>query len=238
MNNAKAAKAAGFGYLNAIHYMAAYKLAGVGDLCGNASPGCIALCLGWHSGQASMVKHDSDLNSARASRIEKARRFMKDRQNYMLDIFRSIELALAKANRENLALCVRMNGATDIAWEGIKFNGLSVFETFPNVQFVDYTKSFKRAMAYAEGKMPVNYCVTFSRTESNWAQCDQVLRAGGNVAVVFGDGLPEHYKGFKVISGDKHDLLHLNPRGVILGLTPKGRKAKLDMSGFVVRDVA
>jgi hypothetical protein len=131
-----------------------------------------------------------------------------------------------------------MNGATDIAWEGIKYNGLSVFETFPDIQFVDYTTSFKRAMAYANGKMPSNYCLTFSRTENNWAQCVEVLSAGGNVAAVFAGELPSTYKGYRVISGDNHDLLHLNPRGVILGLSPKGRKAKRDTSGFIVRNAA
>jgi hypothetical protein len=236
MDNAKAAKAAGYGYLNAIHYMAAYKLAGVGNLCANASAGCIALCLGWHSGQAAMVKHDNDINSVRASRIAKARRFMQDRKAYMSDLIHSIELAFAKANRENLSLCIRLNGSTDIPWEGIKYNGINVFNTFPDVQFVDYTKSYKRMIAFLSGKLPANYFLCFSRSESNWEYCEDILARGGNVSVVFGHGIPKEYNGFPVISGDNHDLLHLNPRGVILGLSPKGRKAKRDASGFVARD--
>lgn len=36
-------------------------------------------------------------------------------------------------------------------------------------------------------------------------------------------------------SGTVRDLRHLDPRGAIVGLTPKGRKAKRDTSGFVVR---
>jgi hypothetical protein len=69
-DSAKAAKAQGFGYLNAIHYMAPASIAGVGNLCPNASPACLAACLGWYSGHAGMVKTDSDRNSVRQSRID------------------------------------------------------------------------------------------------------------------------------------------------------------------------
>jgi len=58
------------------------------------------------------------------------------------------------------------------------------------------------------------------------------------VAVIFAHGLPaiRNLWGHPVIDGDKHDLRFLDPRGVIVGLTPKGNKAKRDMSGFVLRD--
>jgi hypothetical protein len=60
--------------------------------------------------------------------------------------------------------------------------------------------------------------------------------AGHNVAMVFHGALPESFAGFPVIDGDKHDLRHLDAKGgYIVGLTPKGRKAKADTSGFVVR---
>lgn len=49
------------------------------------------------------------------------------------------------------------------------------------------------------------------------------------------DRVPAEWNGMRVIDGDEHDLRHLDPRGVIVGLTPKGRKAKRDTSGFVVR---
>src|SRR6185295_10794313 len=122
---------------------------GVGNLCAHASEGCLALCLGWFSGQASMVKSEAvvDRNSVRLSRIAKAQRFMKDRKAYMVDVARSIELASAKAQREGFKLCVRMNGSTDIGWEGVRNEqGLSLMQQFPSVQFTDYTKSVKRAL--------------------------------------------------------------------------------------------
>ena len=87
----------------------------------------------------------------------------------------------------------------------------------------------------SSGPWPSNYHLTFSRSEANEADCRRVLEAGGNVAVVFGCPFPQTYLGATVINGDEHDLRHLDPRGgFIVGLTPKGRKAKRDASGFVV----
>lgn len=234
MDSAKAIKARGYGYLNAIHYLAPVSLAGVGNICPHASPACAAACLGWTSGQAGMVKSDDVINSVRASRIEKTRRFMKDRTAYLRDVFRSINLAHKKANAADLRLCVRLNGSSDIAWEGVRLEGMSLFEWFNTIQFVDYTKSKRRALMHAQGLLPRNYHLTFSRSETNEADCLDVLRAGGTVAVVF-ETKPDTWHGFPVIDGDKHDLRHLDPRGVAVGLSPKGRKAKRDTSGFVVR---
>ena len=64
-------------------------------------------------------------------------------------------------------------------------------------------------------------------------------QAGCNVAVIFGDGLPETWNGYAVIDGDLHDLRHLDPRGgVVVGLAPKGNKAKKSDSPFIVRGYA
>jgi hypothetical protein len=54
------------------------------------------------------------------------------------------------------------------------------------------------------------------------------------VAVVC-DSLPASYWGFDGIDGDLHDLRHLDPRGGIVGLVPKGAKAKKSQDGFVIR---
>src|SRR6516164_10957425 len=140
-DSSKAIKASAFGYLNAIHYMAPADVAGVGNLCPMASAGCKALCLGLTSGQAGIVKDlDSKTdqgNACRKSRNDKARRFMKDRTNYMSDVVRSIEAMQRKAKRLGKKLCIRMNGSTDISWEGIKFyyNGKidSVYGHFSDV---------------------------------------------------------------------------------------------------------
>jgi hypothetical protein len=161
---------------------------------------------------------------------------MRDRQAYLHDVFRAIELLVNRAKRMNMKLCVRMNGSTDIAWEGIRYNGKNVFETFPDIDFVDYTKNPKRF----DRPLPRNLHLTFSRSETNESDCVALLNRGVNVAIVF-ETVPATWKGFTVIDGDKHDLRQLDPRGArgtVIGLLPKGLKAKRDTSGFVLRNIA
>lgn len=242
LDSAKAIKAQKYGYLNAINYMAPYRSAGVGDLCGNASPACIKLCLGWYSGQASMVKAaeiETAINSVRSSRITKAKMFMHDRAAFLAEMMQAIARAQVTARNKGLKLCVRLNGATDLPWEAFKDQfGYNVFQKFPTIQFVDYTKSKKRMLAFCAGKLPPNYHLTFSRSETNEADCREILVAGGNVAVVFAGQKPTKYLGRPVLDGDLHDLRHIDDRagmGFVIGLSPKGNRAKRDTSGFVVR---
>jgi hypothetical protein len=246
--NAKAAKASGFGYLNAVHYMAPHDLGGVGNLCSHASAQCIAICLGHYSGQAGMVSNlETDTNAARESRKLKAQLFMQSRNDYMNRLARDIVKLDAQAARDGLRLCVRLNGSTDIVWERVSFQIdartakalrlpeyvgriMTLPQLFPAIQFVEYTKNPTRL-----GKAPRNLDLTLSYSGANARACVDALLAGHNVAMVFHGGLPASFAGFPVIDGDKHDLRHLDPKGgFIVGLSPKGRKAKRDTSGFVV----
>lgn len=245
-DSAKAAKASGFGYLNAIHYMAPADSGGAGNLCSHASLQCIALCLGTYSGQAAMVADlEHGTNPVRESRKRKAQLFMSNRAEYMNRLARDIVRLDRKAKREGLILCVRPNGSTDIPFERISFvidaktakaTGLqqgrvvTLPQAFPDIQFVDYTKNPGRL-----GKAPANVDLTLSYSATNMAQCVAALLAGHNVAIVFHGGLPASFGGFPVIDGDKHDLRHLDTKGgFIVGLSPKGIKAKRDTSGFCV----
>ena len=79
-----------------------------------------------------------------------------------------------------------------------------------------------------------NYTLTYSRAEDNEAEALEALSLGANVSAVFSDQLPATYKGFKVVDGDVSDLVMFNHSGVILGLKAKGKKARLDTSGFVI----
>jgi hypothetical protein len=122
---------------------------------------------------------------------------------------------------------------------------------FPEVQFYDYTKITKRAIAFATGDMPRNYHLTFSKNEDNDADCIKVLEAGGNVSVVCSlpvykqakatGNLPYPYDTPDAIDGDAHDYRPFdgdrrgNIRGgLIVALKAKG-DAKHDTSGFVLR---
>jgi hypothetical protein len=173
----------------------------------------------------------------RKSRQDKVRLFMTNRAAFMVEMVAACEELIRKAAKMGMRPCMRPNGATDVAWEGIKCtrNGVeyrNVFEAFPEMQFVDYTKNPARMRR----ALPANYHLTFSRSETNDADCVGVLANGGNVAVVFAGDKPTTWQGFPVIDGDEHDLRHLDPRGHVVALSPKGSKAKRDTSGFVLRN--
>lgn len=247
VDNPKAAKAGDFGYLNGINYMAPHTLGGVGNLCPNASAGCINLCLGDHSGQAAMSQ------KVKQSRVSKAQYFMRRRADFMSEFAMHCANLYAKAKAEGLKPAIRPNGSTDIAFEGVAFeigeplaakiSGIigrefaagkyrNIFEAFPEIQFLDYTKNPKRF----DRALPPNYHLTFSLSETNRAEALKILERGQNVAVVFANPIPDEYGGFRVISGDDHDLRFLDPAGVVVGLSPKGNRAKKDTSGFVIRN--
>jgi len=159
---------------------------------------------------------------------------MQDRNAFMSEMTDHVRDLVKKSVKDKLKLCVRPNGSTDIAFEYTKTKGgQSLPDRFPDVQFVDYTKSMKRVL---NPKRPNNYHLTFSLSETNKAEAEKVLKAGFNVAVVFGNGMPDTFMGHKVIDGLQHDLRHLDPSPVIVGLEPKGKKALNDATGFVVRD--
>ena len=257
-DNPKAEKARKYGALNAIMYLAPAEVAGAGNLCPNASEGCKAACLAMYSGQAAVVRNSDDptvLSNVRTARIAKSRAFMWDRVAFMRAAALQLALQYRRARKAGLELIARPNGGTDIAFEAVsvdvdaklavrlsRITGKdiaarrypSLFALFPFVQFNDYTKTPKRMRRFLSGAMPSNYHLTFSRAEDNASAVNDVIAAGGNVAVVF-DRLPNTWGGVRVIDGDTHDLRCTDPCGVIVGLTPKGRKAKRDKSGFIIR---
>ena len=231
VDNPKAAKAAQYGYLNAIHYMAPASLSGY-NMCADSTPQCRELCLGWHSGQAGMARGD-ELNNVRKSRIAKSRRYMESRDEYMRDVIRSIELLERKAEKISLKLCVRMCGSQDIPFErvpvvrdGLRF--ANVMEAFRGVQFIDYTKLHNRF----KHALPDNYRLTYSRAEGRDAIALRLAASGHSVAVVSARHRPaigrplEQWCGIAAIDGDAHDLRHLDPAGAIVALSPKGAAAK------------
>ena len=175
------------------------------------------------------MRKEGEDNATPLSRKAKTVMFMRARAQFMRELHAGIGRAARKAKREGLRLCVRLNGATDLNW-------IAVINAYPDIQFVDYTKSVARALAHAAGKLPANYHVTFSYSGDNASDCERVLAAGGNIAVVFSGAFPDTFMGHTVVNGDLSDLRHLDDRNVVVGLSPKGNKAKRDgvKLGFVV----
>ena len=129
--------------------------------------------------------------------------------------------------------------------KGTEFDGLTIFQAFPEVQFYDYTKyTFQERST----NLPNNYHLTYSFSEDTTPEIlADNLNNGRNVAVVFNIcklgnkgkchnkckcPLPETWNGYKVISGNDSDVRFMDPIGVIVGLRANG-KARDDDSGFV-----
>jgi len=215
------------GYLILGLQLAPHKQAGVGNVCPNASAGCIEACL-FTSGMGVFP-------NVMDGRKRKTRLFFENKKEFMRLLFKEIKAAEKKAIKLGLKLAVRLNTISDIAWEKVKNEGQTAFEAFPAVTYYDYTKSPQRMAAFIAGEMPSNYHLTFSRSEEkqNQAFALSFLKSAGNVAAVFRGSLPKTWQGFKVIDGDKSDARFLDPKGCVVGLVEKGL-AKKDETGFVI----
>jgi hypothetical protein len=164
------------------------------------------------------------------ARIARAVAFMEHREWFERMLVYELGRITRKADAKAFRVAVRLNVVSDVMWER-EFPAL--FWLFRDVQFYDYTKHVRRVFRFLGDELPLNYSLTLSLSEDNRADARTVLEGGGNVAVVFRNGLPKDWFGFSVLDGDETDLRFLDPPGVVVGLRAKGT-AKADRSGFVV----
>jgi len=233
--NPKLMKGEKKGYLSFILHLAPSTLSGY-NVCPMASKGCAAACLNT-AGRGGLFKAGENTNVIQDARIRKTRWFFEDRDAFMLQLVKDVTLAIKQATRKGMIPAFRLNGTSDIRWETVAVvhptntDGFdkpvvynNIMEMFPNVQFYDYTKIANRR------DLPLNYHLTFSRSESN----EEVLGTiEHNIAVVF-NKLPDTFLGRPVINGDDTDLRFLDPRRVIVGLKAKGKARKGTFDNFVV----
>ena len=210
--NIKALKAAEFGYLQCNIELASHKLSGF-NVC-KYEDGCGIACI-VHAG------HGFFANVLNA-RIERTELFFSDRAAFFNILIGEIYAAQVKAAEDDKKLCIRPNAFSDLPFFRIKHNGRTLFETFPDVQFFDYTKA-------PIDKIPTpgsisNYHVTKSAGASTTdAEIDAAISAGFNVAIPFeGPTLPTLYNDHPVLNGDTHDLRFKDPAGFVVGLLEKG----------------
>jgi len=226
-SNAKTVKGEKFNYLTGILYLAPSDIVKGVNVCPFASKGCRESCL-YSAGRGKF-------SNVQLARQRKTKMFRDNLEAFMQSIAKDIKRIARKAAKNGKIPAIRLNGTSDIRFEDIlNSKGQNIFEMFPEIQFYDYTKSFKRSKALT-GKWS-NYHLTFSRSENkvNQRESVELIRRGVNVAMVFKD-VPDSYLGHKVINGDETDLRFLDEKGVIVGLTAKG-DAKKDKSGFVIRE--
>lgn len=231
-SNTKTAKNASQGnYLSYILHLAPAKLSGH-NTCPAASAGCAAACLN--------TAGRGQFTSTQVARIKKTKRFFEQRAEFLLQLEKDLDAVMRKSIRQNSMPVVRLNGTSDLPWETfvLPTTGKNVFESYPAIQFYDYTKLIGRLKRLKLAPIG-NYHVTFSRSEDNSRFCTDAIELGFNVAVVFNitNVLPLTWAKRPVVDGDTHDLrfLDLSPadgKGAIIALKAKG-KAKKDASGFV-----
>ncbi len=237
--NTKLRKSSGYGYVTAGLSLAPHQSAGIGNLCPNASAGCIEACLD-HQGLASIFTR------IRKARLAKSIAWFTYRAWFINQLAEELERRLISATRASMRLAARLNVFSDIQWERH-----GIVNAFPTVEFYDYTKDPRRV-----GQVAENYWTTFSRSEQNENDCVNVLKSAGNVAVVFADcqlpyvgnrsylqRLPRTWSGFTVVDGDTTDLRFEDIRGRkhgrVIGLRLKAHslqeRNQAIHSGFAVR---
>jgi len=257
--NAKTVKGQKQGFLTAVLYLAPYKMSGF-NVCPMAEQaGCHAGCLNT-AGRGGISKGSKRFrtpaglvpdNAIQHARIDRTRLFIDDRPEFFRRLYQEIRAFLRKAERMQLTPVIRLNGTSDILWEkipmpvsdnkrGIHCIFANVFSVFPEVQFYDYTKIYKRL--YRE--LPRNYYLALSYSEASEkyaAKCWEAWRETGcNLVIVYRDRdaidqasmfAEECRKRF--VDGDANDLRFLDPKNAIVALKAKG-KARKDSSGFVI----
>ena len=239
INQSKLDKAQKYGYLSAGIHFAPHTMSGH-SVCPMASKGCIAACLTF-SGHGGIGLDDNNLNDCQRARIARTKLFFEDKQAFWELFHREMKSFIRKAEKRGLKPTFRPNLTSDIVWETKRDGtGLTMFEVYPEVQFMDYTALPTVALRPSWAILS-NYHLTFSLKEDNEDLAREVLRRGHNVAGVLrvkkGEPFPVTYWGVPVIDGDEHDLRFLDKKGCFVALRPKGTKGLRDTSGFV-RDVS
>lgn len=194
------------------------------NLCPFASDGCKESCL-YSAGRGKFT-------NVQEARINKTKFWAYDREAFYIQLANELMNIFDKAINNNEKIAIRLNGTSDVDHLNLlkRYSGIDFLDPFySNLLFYDYTKNINHIKRY----LNTSYKLTFSRSESNQHQVNEVLKIGGNVAMVFKNELPATYNGIPVINGDDSDLRYFDPKNVIIGLKAKG-DAKKDKSGFVI----
>ncbi|WP_461522112.1 GP88 family protein [Porticoccus sp.] len=172
---------------------------------------CAKVCVLWFAGR-------TVTKSVRNAAIARTKLFFADRELFKELLTAAIAQHVGRAARNLSRAAIRLNAASDLAWEKL-FPEL--FSMFPTVIFYDYTKVTSRAQAYAAGKLPRNYHLTYSMSErSDMRTVRKLLESGCNCSLVVDAAwcpqlgivgkLPKTItvdgKQFSTVDGDKHDL--------------------------------
>ncbi len=197
------------------------------EVCAYSCAACVRTCINF-AGHGGIGLDENGLNQAQRARIARTRLLFTNPQLFFSILLLEIGAHVRRSIKLGMIPVVRLNVFSDLPWERMRVDGVrTIFECFPDVQFMDYTK-------YPIGRRPVetlpnNYHLTMSLADTNDRQCLKALQGGRNVAAVFqvkkGDPLPQTFAGFPVVDGDVHDLRFLDKSPAVVGLRVKGHAA-------------
>ena len=201
--NPKILKGLKQGFNTYILHLAPANLSGY-ETCPKRTAGCTAACLNT-AGRGGMFKKGETTNVIQQARIRKTKMFFENRVQFMADLVKDIELAIKQSAKKDLTPVFRLNGTSDLAWEKYEVvrNGVTfknIFAAFSEVTFYDYTKIPGRKVNGI-----ANYSLTFSEADGNALETLNAIRAGMNVATVFGikknSPMPKMWNGMTVFNG-------------------------------------
>jgi len=216
--------------------------------CPFASLGCTMACLNT-AGHGGIGLDQDNLNPVQIARLKRSAFFHTRRSEFWIMLMRDIDRLIRKAKKLGLMAAVRLNGTTDVKWEsqpvvidGIKIAN-NIMQLYPDVIFYDYTK-WPYAKRPTES-LPINYHLTFSRSETNEDQIAENISHGRNVTVVVdipsrdkSTAIPITWREIPTFDADRSDFRPNDPIGRILILRYKSAKASsladALASGFVV----
>jgi hypothetical protein len=171
------------------------------------------------------------MNSVQQARVKKTQYFWTNKNAFLWDLSREIELLKNRAKNQGFKFAVRLNGTSDLPWHRMKVDGGSTLhELHPDVQFYEYTK----VLNYLDHDQE-NLHFTFSDSGRNDSDIKKAIKKNVNVAIVFQDKLPRKWLQRRVIDGDKHDLRYRDPSGVIVGLIAKGKASRVSGSNSFLK---
>lgn len=223
-HNPKLAKSLARGYRTAGLSLLPARLSGV-NVCPGSSPGCRAACL-------NTAGHGGVFPAIHRRRLAKTLAWRKHRGWFAARLDLELSRFVRRCREEGYRPAVRLNVLSDLPWEDLV---PTVFRH--DARYYDYSAVRTRMERFLRQEFPANYSLCWSRKEDNEDACKRFLARGGTVSVVFAGPKPARFWEHPVVDGDADDLRFLDPPGVVVGLSAKG-KARRDRTGFVVRDAA
>lgn len=196
------------------------------NLCAGSSPGCRTACL--------ITAGSNVYGTSRRARILRTRLLMEHPEKFKEYLERDLRKARHYADMvARMPFAFRFNTLSDVDVE--RLVGHLILR---GDYWLDYTKVAGKYRAWLSLPHPW-YHLTFSRSETNEAQCLEFLKLGGTCTLVVRDEatkkhfLKAGYMGYPCADGDKSDRRWQDPPAHWILLVAKG-KAKRDKTGFVV----